>query len=275
MFNEGATSKLYTGNSAWTEWCEYIGLRLDKPSIDYSYNEAAARWHTDMNENVAYYVYTINGGSEIKVTTNGEQLTPLKNNDVLRIKAVVSDTGIANDLNDSDWAEFICVDDREQLSAPTNVRIEDGGVLYWDAVDGASGYFIEITKGTTRKISETNSTAFYDIKPGETYKVRARSDDSKQKSSLYSESYTYSVKLDNPEMLKASTTRVTWSQVAYADGYYYKIGVNGEIKTTVNPVILPAKEGLKEDDEIYVQAYADGCISSDWVLIWTYTSNAK
>ncbi|MBR2024580.1 MAG: hypothetical protein IKA02_02085, partial [Clostridia bacterium] len=209
------------------------------------------------------------------VTTNGEQLTPLKNNDVLRIKAVVSDTGSANDLNDSDWAEFICVDDRQQLSAPTNVRIEDGGVLYWDAVDGASGYFIEITKGTTRKISEANSTAFYDIKPGETYKVRARSGDSEQKSSLYSESYTYSVKLDNPEMLKATASRLMWAQVPYAEGYYYKYGVNGVVKSTQNVAIFFANDMPNEGDEIYVQAYADGCISSDWVLMYTYSTTDK
>ena len=76
-------------------------------------------------------------------------------------------------------------------------------------------------------------------------------------------------------MLKASTSRVTWSQVAYAEGYYYKIGVNGEIKSTASCIISPAKEGLVDGDEIYVQAYADGCISSDWVLIWTYTSEGK
>lgn len=275
VFNEGETSNLYTGNSDWTNWYTYAGMKLEKPSINYSYDEAAARWHTDMNESVAYYVYTINGGSEIKVTTNGEQLTPLKNNDVLRIKAVVSDTGIANDLNDSDWAEFICVDDREQLSAPTNVRIEDGVVLYWDAVDGASCYVIEIVKGIERRTTQVYSTAFYEIKPGETYKVRAFSNNSELKSSVYSESITYSIKLDNPALLKASTSRISWDQVSYAQGYYYKIGVNGEIKTTVNPVIFPAKEGLKDGDEIYVQAYADGCISSDWVLIYTYSSTDK
>ena len=76
-------------------------------------------------------------------------------------------------------------------------------------------------------------------------------------------------------LLKASTSRISWDQVAYAQGYYYQIGVNGEIKTTVNPIILPAKEELKDGDQIYVQAYADGCISSDWVLIWTYTNNGK
>ena len=158
--------------------------------------------------------------------------------------------------------------------AAKDVRIQDDKLI-WTEVEGAGCYVVEIIKGTERRTEQVDNSEFYDIKPGETYRVRSKTYNSEFKSSLYSESCTYSVKLDNPTLLKASTSRISWDQVAYAQGYYYKIGVNGEIKTTVNPVILPAKEGLKDGDEIYVQAYADGCISSDWVLIWTYTNNGK
>lgn len=273
VLNDGATSDIYTGNSAWTEWQIYIGIRLDKPSIEYSYDDAAAKWYAHFDENIAYYVYTINGGNEIKVTSGGDHLIPLANNDILRIKAVPSETGLANDYNDSEWEEFICADNREQLPAPTGLIIQDNK-LSWTPVSGASYYIVEI-QGRELRLEQVGSNTFYDIIPGETYKVRAFSNNSEHKSSVYSESITYSVKLDNPVLLKASTSRISWDQVAYAQGYYYKIGVNGEIKTTVNPVIFPAKEGLKDGDQIYVQAYADGCISSDWVLIWTYSSDAK
>lgn len=274
VFNDGATSNIYVGNSEWTDWYTFNGPKLEAPYIDYNYGECGATWYTEIGGNIGYYVYTVNGGEEIKVTTNGEQITPLKNNDVLRIKAVASDEGIANGYNDSNWTEFICADDRQQLSAPTNVQINEGK-LTWTIVDGAGCYVVEITKGTERRTEQVDSNTFYDIKPGETYRVRAKTYNAELKASLYSESYTYSVKLDNPEMVKASTSRVTWSDVAYADGYYYKIGENGEIKSTSGNLILPAKEGLTEGDQIYVQAYAEGCISSDWVLIWTYTSEGK
>ena len=274
VFNDGATSNLYTGSSEWTEWQTFNGPKLEAPYIDYNYGECGARWYAEIGGSVGYYVYTINGGEEIKVATYGEQLIPLSDNDVLRIKAVPSDEGISNGYNDSDWTEFICDDNRQQLSAPTNVRIE-GNELYWDAVDGADGYIIEITKGTERRIAEAGSTVFYEIKPGETYKVRAKSNNSELKSSLYSEGYTYSAKLVNPELVKLSTSRIAWTSVAYADGYYYKIGENGTVQSTQSPIIYPSKEELNEGDQIYVQAYADGCISSDWVLICTYSTENK
>ncbi|MBO5357141.1 MAG: hypothetical protein J6A95_05165 [Clostridia bacterium] len=274
VFNDGATSQLYVDNSEWTEWYTYIGPKVDAPYIDYDYGECGARWYAEIGGNISHYVYTINGGNEIKVKTNGEQLIPLKDSDILKIKAIPSDEGIANGYNESDWAEFICDDDRQQLSAPNDVKIQDNKLI-WTEVEGAECYVVEIIKGTERRTVQVDNSEYHDIKPGETYRVRSKTYASEIKSSLYSESITYSIKLDNPEMLKASTSRVTWSQVAYAEGYYYKIGVNGEIKSTASCIISPAKEGLVDGDEIYVQAYADGCISSDWVLIWTYTSEGK
>ena len=274
VFNDGATSKLYTGSSEWTDWYIYNGPKLDAPYISYDYGECGAIWYSEIGENISHYVYTVNGGNEIKVTTNGEQLIPLRDSDILKIKAVPSDTGIANGYNESDWAEFICDDDRQQLSAPTDVKIQDNR-LTWTEVDGAGCYVVEIIKGTERRTAQVDSNEFYDITPGETYRVRSKTYDSEIKASLYSESCTYTIKLDNPEpSSKLSSTRATWSQVAYAEGYYYKYGVNGVVKSTPNPAILFSKDTPNEGDEIYVQAYADGCISSDWVLIGTYTSEA-
>ena len=274
VFNDGASSNLYTDNSEWTEWYIYNGPKVDAPYLDYNYGECGVLWYSEIGGNISHYVYTVNGGNEIKVTTHGEQLIPLRDNDILKIKAVPSNEGIANGYNESDWVEFICDDDREQLSAPNDVRIQDDKLI-WTEVEGAECYVVEITKGTERSTVQVDNSEFYNIKPGETYRVRSKTYDSEFKSSLYSERCTYSVKLDNPEMLKASTSRVMWSTVPYAEGYYYKIGANGEIKSTNSGLLIPEKEGLKEGDQIYVQAYADGCISSDWVLIWTYTNNGK
>ena len=77
------------------------------------------------------------------------------------------------------------------------------------------------------------------------------------------------MKLDNPELTKANSYLISWSAVSYAEGYYYKIGANGQVQQIQRNLLHLDEIKINAGDEIYVQAYAEGCESSDWVLIYT------
>ena len=140
---------------------------------------------------VSHFVYTINGGTPITAGLEDGTTVFLKNGDVLRVKCVPNAEGIAKCFTDGEWAEYTCADNRTVLSTPTNLRIADK-VLWWDAVDGAMYYVVEITyEGeTTERIVRSN-----DIAPpmlGRTYRIRALAEDQENyRSSDWSEYVTY------------------------------------------------------------------------------------
>ena len=170
----------------------FEGIKLPAPEFgEYDPSRCKMGWSVWDTSNISHYVYTINGGTAVTVALDGNCSVFLKNGDVLRVKSVPNAEGIAKGYIDGEWAEYTCVDNRSVLSVPTNLRIADK-VLWWDAVDRAMYYVVEITyEGkTTERIVRSNNMA--PPMPGRTYRVRALAEDQENhRSSDWSESITY------------------------------------------------------------------------------------
>ena len=273
VFNEGATSDLYSGNSEWSEYQEYAGRRIDAPNVEYSEEDGAVKWYAGRGE-VSYFVYVINDGVEITVPKkSGDYSIYLKNGDTLRVKAVPTDEAKAEGYVESVWTEYTCVDSRPMLTAPTLTITGEGkeACLEWNEIPGASRYLLEVTRANGETYTrEEYGTISYGLEAGSTYHIRAISDNGEVRSSLYSNKITFAPKLASPVLRSATADMVRWqSGDSYTRGYNYKIGVNGEVQFTNRSMLTFKDIGAGVGDEIYVQAYADGCESSDWVLICT------
>lgn len=183
----------YWLESEWSEWYTFEGIKLPAPEFgEYDLSRCKIGWSFPHDSTyVSHYVYTINGGTPITAGLEDGVTVFLKNGDVLRVKCVPNAEGIAKCFTDGEWAEYTCADNRTVLSTPTNLRIADK-VLWWDAVDGAMYYVVEITyEGeTTERIVRSNDMA--PPMPGRTYRIRALAEDQENyRSSDWSESITY------------------------------------------------------------------------------------
>ena len=270
VFNDGATSDLYNGDSEWSVPEVYEGMRLEDINLEYRDDQGGVAWY--YYDATSKFVYTINDGVIRDLPKKNENFIHLNYGDVLKIKAVPTDDAIANGYIESKWAEFTCEDERASLNTPINlVMREDSLRLEWDAVDGAEYYIVEISKGDECWTEQRWETYIDGLEIGRTYRVRAMVNSEELKSSDYSESVTYSVKLTNPEFYRATPTLIMWFGVPHAEGYNYKIGEDGEIDTIKTSRFEMAR--LAVGESLYVQAYAEGCESSDWVLIYTRTDD--
>lgn len=271
VFDDGATSELYSGDSEWTEWFVYAGRRLEKPNLEYDSWNDSVKWYAERGE-VSHFIYIINDGVAINVPTkNGDYSVFLKYGDTLKVKAVPTDGAMQEGYVESEWAEYVCEDTREMLATPT-IQITGEGkeaVLEWNSISGADHYVLEITRGGETYTREEYGTYSYGLEAGATYRVRAISNNSDVRSSAYSSSVTFSVKLANPLFKSATADMIRWqSGDSYTQGYYYKIGENGEVQTTNRPTLYFKDLTVNSGDIIYVRAYAEGCESSDWVMIY-------
>ena len=270
VFNEGESSDIYSDSSAWSEPIVYEGLRLDKVELDYWYEQGGVGWYS-YDEAVSHYSYTINDGVVRTLTRREENFIYLEYGDVLKIKAVPTENAIAYGYLESYYTEYTCEDERQSLDAPSNLYLdEDKSWLVWDTVIGAEYYIVEITRGTAIERVERYENYYDYLEIGKTYRVKAVSNNSEKKASDYSEPYTYSVKLENTELYRATSSMIVWYEVPLAEGYYCKVGENGQVETLKIPRFEMTK--LAVGESLYVQAYAEGCESSDWVLIYTRTS---
>ena len=273
VFNEGATSDLYKGDSEWSDYQIFEGMRIDAPNVEYSEWDGAAKWYAERGE-VSHFVYIINDGVAISVPKkSGEYFLYLKNGDTLRVKAVPTDEAKNDGYIESVWVEYTCVDTREMLATPTLTITGEGKETYleWNEIPGASHYLLEITRANGETYTrEEYGTSSYGLEAGSTYHIRAISDNSEVRSSLYSNKITFAPKLANPEFYRATQDLVMWRGVTYAQGYYYKIGENGQVQEIKGTRFKMSN--LAVGDSLYVQAFGEGCESSDWVLIYTRTS---
>ncbi|MBO5223113.1 MAG: hypothetical protein J6C23_01210 [Clostridia bacterium] len=254
----------YWLESEWSEWVTFEGIKISAPTLgEYSKDTCEINWSAD-TANVSHYLYTINGGTPVRVELDGDLSVVLNNGDVLRVMCVASEEGLANGYLDSEWVEYTCTDARQKLGTPVNIRVEDGYIV-WDEVAGASKYIVEENYKSIQTI-EIEYIGWY-ATVGATYRVRAISDDVENyRSSDWSESYLFTVTLTNPAFDTIRRERVYWSSVEYADGYNYKIGKNGTETTTRNYYL--ALSEIPTGEKLYVQAYAEGCTSSEWVMIY-------
>lgn len=255
----------YWLESEWSEWVTFDGIKVSAPTFgEYDKDTCEISWSAD-TANVSHYLYTINGGTLVKVELDGDLSVALDNGDVLRVMCVASEEGLANGYLDSEWVEYICTDARHKLNTPANIRFEDGS-LVWDAVTGASMYIVEQNYSGMTRAYETYYER-WSAKIGATYRVRVIPADAENyKISNWSDTYVFTVTLANPEFMEVRRERVYWNGVDYAQGYNYKIGEDGEVNTTRNYYL--ALSEIPTGEKLYVQAYAEGCTSSEWVMIY-------
>ena len=270
VMNDGAYSNIYVGDSDWSQWIRFDGIKLEVSDLDYSMYNGGVTWY-GYSGYISHFVVIINEGVGRTVSRDGDHFTALKNGDTIKVKAIPTEEGTANGYIESDWVEYTCTDERQTLGTPTNVTIRpDYGDVIWDAVDNAGCYIVEITsKSGEISTVEVSSNVYSSLEIGATYRIRAKTYNEDLKSGDFSEPVTYTVKLSNPELSKVNSTMIIWTSVAYADGYYYKIGENGVVETAKSPRHYLEDIKLSVGESLYVQAYAEGCESSDWVLIYT------
>ena len=163
--------------SEWSEWYTFEGIQISAPGFgEYNTTSCKISWSADTT-NVSHYLYTLNGGTSVRVEINGNCSLVLNNGDVLRVKCVASEAGLANGYLDSDWAEYTCVDNRTALATPSNVKIENG-MISWDEVEGATYYILEsvLEDGRTieRRVDKLSTGASSNVV---SFRVRAMTDD--------------------------------------------------------------------------------------------------
>ncbi|MBE6668188.1 MAG: hypothetical protein E7607_07770 [Ruminococcaceae bacterium] len=255
----------YWLESEWSEWYTFDGIKVSAPTFgEYDQTTCEISWWAD-TANVSHYLYTINGGTPVRVELDAELSVALDNGDELRVMCVASEQAIANGYLDSEWVEYTCTDARQKLSTPANIRIEDG-LLVWDKITGANRYIVEQDYNGRVQNIEIGYIG-WSPKIGATYRVKAISEDTENyKPSNWSELYVFTVTLTNPEFQEIRRERVYWTSVDYAQGYNYKIGENGEVNTSRNYYL--ALSEIPVGEKLYVQAYAEGCTSSEWVMIY-------
>ena len=179
----------YWLESEWSEWYTFEGVKLAAPSFhDYDTEKCKIGWTADTSS-VSHYIYTVNGGTPVRIATDGYLYVALNNGDVLRVMCVASEEGVTNGYLDSDWAEYTCTDTREALATPTNITV-NGTTITWDEVTGATGYYVEYVLSDGRVIeSQVGKTSARAIPNAVSVRIRAMTSDSENyRPSAYSES---------------------------------------------------------------------------------------
>ena len=137
--------------SEWSDWVTFDGIKVAAPVLgEYDTTTCKISW-TAGTENVSHYLYTINGGTPVRVELNGNLSLVLNNGDVLCVMCVASEQGVTNGYLDSEWSTYTCVDNRTALATPSDVKIENG-MLSWSTVDGATYYIVECVLADGRTI---------------------------------------------------------------------------------------------------------------------------
>ena len=252
----------YYTQGEWSDWFTCTAIKLSTPNtFTQSYDIDGIKVEWNWIDGAEKYVYVINDGTETE--TSETWVSGLKNGDRIKVKAIPStDRNYAQ----SDYSEVYTINDnRTQLAMPTNIRIENK-MLMWDAVDGAVYYEIEFIVSGTPHTAQVDYPEYFAI-VGYTYRIRACSDDVENYlASEWSESFIYTVTLENPTFSEIRRERVYWNYVENAGGYNYKIGENGQVNSTRNRYV--ALSDIPAGEKLYVQAYAEGCESTDWVMIY-------
>ena len=246
----------------WSEWFTCERIILSTPIIDtqtYELDGVRVEWF--YVNGAEKFIYTVNDGDEQE--TYERTINGLKNGDKVKIKAVPS---VDSNYAESNYCEvYTVVDTRTQLATPTNITTRNK-IISWAKVENATYYEIQYILNGTPHIQICDSSNC-PATIGRAYRIRACNEDIENyKASEWSADFTYTVTLETPAFSEVRSERVYWTSVDYAGGYNYKIGGSGEVTSTRNRYVALADIPLGE--KLYVQAYAEGCESTAWVMIY-------
>ena len=242
--------------------------KLGTPTVTIS-GEGLASWTAVAN--ASSYIYKINGGAETPTTSTSVQLTDGQS---IVVKAI----GDGTNYTDGDYSASQTytastpVPQPTKLATPT-VTISGEGLASWIAVANANSYVYKINGG-----AETPTTATsVQLTNGQSIVVKAVGDGTNYTDSDYSASQTYIAGTPAPQPTKLGTPNVTisntglasWTAVANANSYVYKI--NGGAETPITTTSVQLTDG----QSIVVKAVGDGTnyTDGDYSASKTYTAS--
>ncbi|MDE7454389.1 MAG: hypothetical protein K2M64_01000, partial [Clostridia bacterium] len=155
--------------------------------------------------------------------------------------------------------------------ATPEVTIDNDGVASWKAIEGAVRYIYKIGNGN--EISTTDTEIMGSLDDGDSITVKAIGDGSKYMDSEWSTPKTYTAPtmttLASPVVTVNAQGVASWTAIANASGYAYKINDGTEQTTTSLSVQLNA------GDKIVVKAVGDGVNYEDSSYSEARTYTAK
>ena len=225
------------------------------------------------------YIVEINGAETEALPINVERLdVTLFCSESINYKIRVC--AIDADLNRSSFSEYVYVQRANKLPAP-NLSI-DNGVLFWSAVENATGYTLVING---IKIEDKLTETQYDLTAllasvGEySIKLCAIGDGKRYVDSPYGNfTYTNTLTLAMPKNLSVapndSAVVCSWDRVAYADSYTVEIG-NSSFTTTRNLADITQYVSEVKQHLVYVKANGSGGFLDSQKVSATYDTVEK
>ncbi|MBQ7923696.1 MAG: hypothetical protein IJ329_00160 [Clostridia bacterium] len=242
-------------DSYWSNSVTYAASALPAPTVTIDGNTAS--WTAV--DNASGYAYKIGVNGEEK-TVSGTSVT-LTHNQTLYVKAL----GDNETALDSAWSVAATY---KAATLSTPVVALNGNTASWTAVDNASGYAYKIgVNGEEKTVSGTSVTLTHN----QTVYVKALGDNETALDSAWSEAVTYKAATLSAPVVTLNGKTASWTAVANASGYVYKIGATGTEQTTTATSVT-----LTHNQTVYVKAIGDNetALSSVWSMAVTYKAAA-
>ena len=242
--------------------------KLSAPVVTLTDNVAS--WSADSNADK----FEISLDGDLSYVENSVTSKTLTDGQTFKIRAV----GDGSSYSTSDWSNSVTYTAGTSTPQPTKlgtptVAISDEGLASWSEVANASSYVYKINGG-----AETPTTATsVQLTNGQSIVVKAVGDGTNYTDGDYSASQTYTAGTPTPQPTKLGTPTVTisstglasWTAVANASSYVYKIDGGAETSTTATSV------QLSNGQSIVVKAVGDGTnyTDGDYSASQTYTTD--
>ena len=242
--------------------------KLSAPVVTLTDNVAS--WSADSNADK----FEISLDGDLSYVENSVTSKTLTDGQTFKIRAV----GDGSAYSTSDWSNSVTYTAATPAPQPTKlgtptITISGEGLASWTAVANASSYVYKINGGEETQTTVTS----VQLTDGQSIIVKAVGDGTNYTDGDYSASKTYTAgtpvpqptKLGTPTVTISSTGLASWTAVANASSYVYKINGGAETSTTATSV------QLSNGQSIVVKAVGDGTnyTDGDYSASQTYTAD--
>lgn len=222
-------------------------IELESPQ-NVLYDGTKITW--DEVENADYYMVSIDGGNEYKVTTNEYTYTTNNAELVVKIKA----NSDAKKIIESSETEVTF----KQLDKVDKINVSENGVLSWDIINNATGYLVKITNGQNVKEVTVSTPTYEGLEAGEN-QIQVKP--IVQNNSAFFSNYSNvkkvtvlgSVEIEN---IKYENGYITWKYVSGASAY--EIIANGQVLSSNCKETRIAFDADNNDFEVTIKAIGNG-----------------
>jgi len=239
--------------SDWSAAASFDKLTLAAPVV--VLNDNVASWGM-VNGATSYIVYI----NDVETATITENSYTLVDGDKIQVVAI-GDEALYNDSTKSNAVTF----NATKLGAP--VAELNGNVASWAIVDNATEYVIYVDGAEVAR--QDNNNRSYVLSDGQTLKVVAVSSSVLYKDSDDSNEVTFTKGTLAAPVVTLDGRTASWTAVDGATSYIYKIGEDGEEKTTAGTSVT-----LTDGQTIYVKAIGNETLynASDWSTAVTFNA---